>query len=398
MNARRSRPSGPGARRTAVARPAAAMLFAAALLLPAEALAHKCDRTDNDRREASRVIADLTGEIDAMERAIIEALRLQTGQLSGYIAQSAKAVTGALDSQTKLQAQTAREVAETGAMMAHRPSRSACEAVTGLRGLAATGAAAKGAHGRAAATETGRIMGDRAVVDRPGAAAGDAARFETVTRRILQRRPRSGEDPDLRHECLPGRARAWHGADLRAGSLFDRRTFASEDELRAAVELSRNLAAPVVHDPPPLASADTDRERMRALLARAADARTALAADYLAQARALRAPGAALGGWAAAVAPGAGRDPETPVSRYELLELLASGRFEDPHWFVRLQAMSQENLLRELVTLQAVSLMLDWQRYRTDERRGAIDATSLALATEEMRRLPGLANPAAGAN
>ena len=189
-----------------------------------------------------------------------------------------------------------------------------------------------------------------------------------------------------------------HGADLRAGSLFDRRTFASEDELRAAVELSRNLAAPVVHDPPPLASADTDRERRRALLARAADARTALAADYLAQARALRAPGAALGEWAAAVAPGAGRDAETPVSRYELLELLASGRFEDPHWFVRLQAMSQENLLRELVTLQAVSLMLDWQRYRTDERRGAIDAASLALATEEMRRLPGLANPAAGAN
>ncbi len=368
------------------------MLFAAALLLPAEALAHKCDRTDNDRREASRVIADLTGEIDAMERAIIEALRLQTGQLSGYIAQSAKAVTGALDSQTKLQAQTAREVAETGAMMAHRPSRSACEAVTGLRGLAATGAAAEGAHGRAAATETGRIAGDRAVVDRPGAAAGDAARFETVTGAYCNA-ARSGEDPDLcRGES------AWHGADLRAGSLFDRRTFASEDELRAAVELSRNLAAPVVHDPPPLASADTDRERRRALLARAADARTALAADYFADARALRAPGAALGEWAAAVAGLSGRGPGTAVSRYELLELLASRRFEDPDWFVRLQAMSQENLLRELVTLQAVSLMLDWQRYRTDERRGAIDATVLALAAEEMRRLPGLANPAAGAN
>ena len=394
MNARRSRPR---ARGTAVALPAAAMLFAAALLLPAEALAHKCDRTDNDRREASRVIADLTGEIDAMERAIIEALRLQTGQLSGYIAQSAKAVTGALDSQTKLQAQTAREVAETGAMMAHRPSRSACEAVTGLRGLAATGAAAKGAHGRAAATETGRITSDRAVVDRPGAAAGDAARFESVTREYCNA-GRAGEDPELSGTSVCRGGHAMHGADLHAGTLFDRRTFASEDELRAAVELSRNLAAPVVHDPPPLASADTDRERRRALLARAADARTALAADYLAQARALRAPGPALGEWAAAVAPGAGRDAETPVSRYELLELLASGRFEDPHWFVRLQAMSQENLLRELVTLQAVSLMLDWQRYRTDERRGAIDAASLALATEEMRRLPGLANPAAGAN
>ncbi len=360
--------------------------------VPADALAHRCDRTDNDRREASRVIADLTGEIDAMERAIIEALRLQTGQLSGYIAQSAKAVTGALDSQTKLQAQTAREVAETGSMLAHRPSRSACEAVTGLRGLAATGAAAEGAHARASATETGRIIGDRAVVDRPGAAAGDAARFETVTREYCNA-ARAGEDPRLcRGED------ALHGADLRADTLFDRRTFGSEAELRAAVELSRNLAAPVVHDPPALASADTDRERRRVLLARAADARTALAADYLAQARSVRAPGAALGGWAAEIARGAGRDPDTPVSRYELLELLASGRFEDPDWFVGLQAMSAENLLRELVTLQAVSLMLDWQRYRTDERRGAIDAASLALGVEDMRRLPGLANPAAGAN
>ena len=368
----------------------AGLLLAGALSIPEEALAHACDRTDNDRREASRVIADLTREIDAMERAIIEALRLQTGQLSGYIAQSAKAVTGALDSQTRLQAQIEREVAETGAMRARRPSGSACEAITGLAGLAAAGRAAESARARAAHAETGRISGDRAAVERAGAAAGDAARFETLTR-VYCNAARAGTSVCRGDDAL-------HGADLRAGTLFDRRTFAGEDGLHAAVELSRNLAAPVVHDPPPLASADTDRERRRALLARAADARAALAADYFGQARALRAPGAPLGGWAAAVTRDSGRDPDAPVSRYELLELLASGRFENPDWFVGLQAMSAENLLRELAIMQAVSLMLDWQRYRTDERRGAIDAASLALASEEMRRLPGLANPAAGAN
>ena len=377
--------------KTADLLPAAALL-AGLLLAPVVAHAHACDRTDNDRREASRVIRNLTQEIDEMERAIIEALRLQTGQLSGYTAQSARAITGALDSQTRLQAQIAREAAETEAMRARRPARGACEGITGLAGLAATAAASADARAGAAATETGRIIGDRAVVDRPGAAAGDAARFESLTRSYCNA-GRAGEDSGL---CRGGHA--MHGADLRAGTLFERRTFASEDELRAAVELSRNLAAPVVHDPPPLSSADTDRERRRALLARAADARTALAADYFAEARALRAPGAALGSWAAQVAPGLRRDADTPVSRYELLELLASRRFKDPNWFVRLQGMSQENLLREMVTLQAVSLMLDWQRYRTDERRGAIDAAALALGVEEMRRLPGLANPPAGAN
>ncbi|MDE0051549.1 MAG: hypothetical protein OXO52_17305 [Rhodospirillales bacterium] len=377
------------------------------LLSPAQAHAHACDRTDNDRREASRVIRDLTGEIDDMERAIIEALRLQTGQLSGYIAQSARAVSGALDSQTRLQAQIEREAAETEAMRARRPSESACNTITGLAGLAASGEASAIAHARASAIESGRITGDRAVVDRPGAAAGDAARFAVIAQNYCNA-ARAGEDtragdPALSGRSVPGTSvcrgeDALHGADLRAGTLFDQRTFASEAELRAAVELSRNLAAPVVHDPPALASADTDRERRRVLLARAANARSALAADYLSQSRALRVPGAALGDWAAALRQGPGRDPDNPVSRYELLELLASGRFEEPDWFVGLQAMSAENLLRELVTLQAVSLMLDWQRYRTDERRGAIDAASLALAVEEMRRLPGLANPLAGAN
>ena len=177
-------------------------------MAPAEVLAHACDRTDNDRREASRVIRDLTQEIDEMERAIIKALRLQTGQLSGYTAQSARAITGALDSQTRLQAQIEREAAETEAMRARRPSRGTCEGITGLAGLAATGAASAHARESAAVTETGRITGDRAVVERPGAAAGDAARFETLTQNYCNS-GRSGEDPAL---CRG--AHAMHGADL----------------------------------------------------------------------------------------------------------------------------------------------------------------------------------------
>ena len=367
------------------------LVGALATMFAEPAYAHSpCDPTDNDRAEANRVLVGLTREIDVMEASIVEALRLQTGQLSGYAAQSAKAVTGALDAQTRLQAQIAREVEETRAMRARRPTDSGCAAITGLGGLKAARIAAESAYVRAAAAETGRIAGDRAAVHEAGAAAGNAARFETVTS-LYCNAARAGEDSA---SCRGGGA--LHAADLRAANLFDRRTFASEAELRTAVELSRNLAAPVVHDPPALASAETDQERRRILLARSADARAALAGDYFAHARALRAPGAALGAWAAKVAPG--RDADEPVSRYELLELLASRRFENPGWFIDLQAMSTENLLREMVTLQAVSLMLDWRRYRLDERRGAIDATGLSLAAEQMRLLPGLANPAAGAN
>ena len=378
-----------------------AALAAAAILVPAgPVLAHGCDRTDNDRAEASRVLRGITREIDAMERAIVEALRLQTGQLAGYTAQSAKTLTQALDAQTRLQAQTAREVEETRTMRAHRPSRSACSTVTGATGLGATRRAAENAQEAAAEVETGRIVSDRAVVEEVGSAADGAARFDTVTRTYCSP-ARAGETGSV---C--GGEDAWHGADLKPGTLLDRRTLGNEADLHAAIELSRNLAAPVVHDPLPLASAETDRERRLVLLARAADARSALAADYFAHARGLRAPGADLGSWAEAVSPESGRDAvapegardrESPVSRYELMELLASRRFEDPNWFVALQEMSADNLLRELSMLQSISLMLDWERYRLDERRGAMEAARLALAAEEMRRLPGLGDPGAAA-
>ena len=362
-----------------------AVLAVLAVGEPAEA--HRCDRTDNDRAEASRAIRAITREIDAMERAIIEVLRLQTGQLSGYAAQSTRALTQALDAQTRLQAQTAREVEETRTMNAHRPSRSACATVTGLTGLGATRSAAEDAYRLAGEVETGRIVSDRALVAEAGSGADAASRFDTLTLSYCSA-GRAG-DATCRGED------AWHGADLKPGTLLERRTFNSEAELGAAIELARNLAAPVVHDPQPLASAETDRERRLVLLARSADARTALAADYFAHGRALRMPGADLGAWADAVSPERTRDGDTPVSRYELIELLASRRFEDPDRFVALQEMSAESLLRELAMLQSISLMLDWERFRLDERRGAMEAARLALATEETRRLPGLTDPGA---
>ena len=349
----------------------------------------KCDPTDNDRREASRAIRAINGRIDAAEKAIVETLRLQTGQLAGYQAQSTKALTQALDSQTRLQAQTAREVEETRAMRAHRPTRLACRTGTGLAGLGAAREASADAAGRAGSVETGRIVGDRAVVKAPGAAADSAARFRAVTG--------SWCNPERSGDKACRGAGTQHAADIRPGTLFDTRTISTEAELRAAVDLARNLAAPVIVDPPALAAAETDAERRRVLLARSADARTALASDFFARARSLRAPGPDLGAWANALAPGSG-DPARPISRYALLELLASTRFESPDWVRSLQEQSTENLLRMLIRLQAVSLTLDWERFRLEEQRGAMEAAGLAIATEATRRLPGLANPSAGVN
>ncbi len=378
--------------------PAAALLLAALALpalapQPAHALfgggGGRCDPTDNDRTEATRAIRAVNARIDAAEAAIVEALGRHAGQTSGYVAQSAKVSAQAIDAQARVRAQTAREVEEAGAVRSRLPTRAACAAATGMRGLGETRRASESAAGRADRAETGRIVSDRAATPAPGAAADASARFREIAAAWCS--PARSGDP----ACSGPDDR--HAADMRPATLFDARTIRDPAGLRAAVAFSRNVAAPVVADPPAAGAAETDAERRRVLMARAADARAALATDLLAHLRALRAPGAELGAWADAIAPGAA-PPGGRVSRYEILETLASRRLETVSWAAELQGMGADNLLRAVARLLATSLVLQWESFRLAERSAAVGAARLAIAVEETRRLPGLATPSAGAN
>ena len=338
----------------------------------------RCDPTDNDRAEASRVLRGVNQRLDVMEANIVEALRLTTGQVSGYIAQGAKTTTQALDAQTKLLAQIAREVEETRSVREHRPAETACDTITGLSGLGDSRRASVAAGEEAERVEGGRVIGDRGAVSEVGG-ANNEARFDALLSKYCH--PGRGGQSEL--VCTA--SEETHGADLKPANLLETRTFSTREELETAVEVSRNLAAPIVFGQVPFVTAETEREKSRVLYSRALDARTALSADFMSQVRSMRYPGAVLGDWVAELVPGeAGRSGEG-LSRYELLEILTSRRFEDPNWFVGLQSMSEANLLREMVTLQAIQLLLQWEGYRLSERRGAIDATSLSLALERAR-------------
>ncbi len=353
---------------------------------PAEAFfggGGKCTPTWKTVSEASRVITRVNARIAILERTIHDALVRQTGQQSGYIAQSAKAITTAIDSHAAVRAQTEREAAEVKAQVARRPSRSACTVTTGAEGLAQARAASRLAGRAAAVSETGRIAGDRATGSAPAAATDSAERY----RRILERWCSPDRAP-LQSAACSG-ASEDHGADLRPDSLFGVETFASENELQAAIDLSRNLTVPAVEDPEPLGAVDSASERARVMASRSAAARRALAAEALGHLRALRAPGPELGAWAAAVDPD--RDPEAAVSRLELVDLLAAKRFERTAWWTELQSMGGEALLRETASLLAASLLLDRERFRLEERRLAIQAAMLAARIDRDRRVAGRA-------
>ena len=367
---------------------AGAAIVAAWAFVPSPAAAlfgggGKCTPTWKTVSEASRVITRVNARLAALERTIHDALVRQTGQQSGYIAQSAKAVTTALDSHAAVRAQTEREAAEVTAQVTRRPSRSACTVTTGAEGLAQARAASRLAGRAAAVSETGRIAGDRATGSAPAAATDSAERY----RRILERWCSPDRAP-LQSAACSG-APEDHGRDLRPDSLFGVETFASERELQAAIDLSRNLTVPAVEDPEPLGAVDSASERARVMASRAAAARRALAAEALGHLRALRAPGPELGAWAAAVDPD--RDADAAVSRLELVDLLAAKRFERTAWWTELQSMGGEALLRETASLLAASLLLDRERFRLEERRLAIQAATLAARIDRDRAIAGRA-------
>ena len=336
--------------------------------------------------QADRVIGATERRLAVLERSVVSTLTAQTGQLSAYTAQSAKAVATALDTQTKQRAQTEREALEVDSQLRHRPSRPGCVAVTGMRGLAGAGTAARRASAGASAAETGRIAADTSITAAPSPAADAAGRHAE----LLANYCAESRSPQRSAACTGDPSD--HDADLRAFSLFGVPTFADDKQLRAAIELSRNLTVPVTYVRPALGAADTEAEQREVLLARSADARQGLAADALAHLRGLRAPGAPLGDWAAAMAPG--RAGTGPVSRWEILAHLAAGRVEDPDHWVALQGMGEAGILREIAVGIAVSNLLAWERFRLAEREAALSAAALAHEVERARSV----RPMAAAN
>lgn len=329
---------------------------------------------------ADRTIDTLNLRIDAMEASLVEALSRHAAQTSGYTAQSAAGINQTLDGQTRALAQIEREAAEARSIADHRPTAARCATVTGATGLHATARIAETAARRAS-----EDAADRAANPRGGAAADARRRWDRYTRTWCA--------PD----AAPGAAEACsgpdelHNRDLHPEALFGEPTLAGREERAAALDWQANIALPVVADPPPIGTVDTAAERDLLLRRRANTARTALAADTLASLYGLRVPAVRLEEWAEAMLPPGAERPDGPLSRQELLELLAARRFERPEWHVGLQAMSTPELLRELVTMQALSLTVDFERWELDQRRAAMEAAQLAMAAEARRTTLGAA-------
>lgn len=310
-----------------------------------------CDPTDNDIAEANRVIS----RIAALEDRLVRELRLQTAQLSGYVAQGARATVDGLGSHARARAQTAREEAQARSALEHAPGVTGCQGASGLAGFGSADVAIRQLGQSANRQETGRIAGDPDVLGYP--AAADAS--------VRARRVQS--------LYAPGAARPH--ADLRPDSLFGTTRLGSREDQAAALDLARNLVAPVARPAPPEPRTPGDRERL--LRRRAADARVGLASGWMNRMIAHRVPSVALGSWAGEIAPDIARGGAA-LSERELLHILAVARPAAPDYQAGLSALSEAELLREIIRNQTLALRIAMQRLELAEMHGAIDAALLA--------------------
>lgn len=315
----------------------------------------RCDPTDNDIAEASRVIS----RIAALEDRLVRELRLQTAQISGYLAQGARATVDGLGSHARARAQTAREEAQARSAVAHAPAVTGCQSASGLAGFGPADIVVGRALRRANHRETGRIAGD------PGA-FGHPVHADASTRA-------------RRADALYGPAAAQAHADLRPDTLFGTDRLETPADRTAALDLARNLVHPVARPAAPVPQTPGDRTRL--LERRAHDARVGLAAGWMNRMLAHRIPAVDLGRWAAHVAPGAVAG-ESALSERELLRVLAVARPAAPDYQAGLSALPEAELLREIIRNQTIALRIAMHRLELAEMHGAIDAAILAILAD----------------
>ena len=323
------------------------------------------------------VVAPAAGERGAVVR---EGLRLHAMQESATWGQHGISFGRAIDGMVTSEAEGVRELEQSRAERAHSPFVGVCEAVDGFRSMSA------GRAGEARETD----------------AAGDALVAWLGLDRTLAPELTGGSDGKARVEevlgryCARGRARGAggacrgapddHGRDLHPGALLEAETLEEGDDAIAAMDWIRNVAVPVLDEPPEMTRTMAAGARRSVLEGRSSAARAALAAGYLQSRAAVRLPSVPAGDWVEAVsADGVGEVPEV-LSRHELLRVLARGRYEDPNHLSRLQAAVRANLIREWISAEVVSLALAFEGYRDDERQLALLAGRLSGAVESARR------------
>lgn len=183
----------------------------------------------------------------------------------------------------------------------------------------------------------------------------------------------SQQDADL-GRCSQPADPVMQNADVRADATLNTSSYTPE-QIAAAQAFVSNVVNPIPTQNIPRDWEKTAQGKSFVAGQYIEQARASVAANSLNAAIAARTPVQGLGS--------AAMLNKADVSELELMESQVRGRFESPAWYKMIAGFSLENLMREVVKINALRARAELDNYRQMERVEAVLATQLAITVQQ---------------
>lgn len=377
--------------------------------------------TDNDAAEASRVIADLTAHVtnehtttrqqltdfenrlmDWLDNWWDEEFRPSLEDLGEHLnvqlIEHARIIGTFFDAQNQILVQKSLQEATLEAGRRYRPHDYGCVAGTVIGGLP------RAAYATSAMRATLNI--DNIARTFHNINSGNQFDFSQTQDVIwrwqefvdhfcdpdqnLGKLPGSGTWPvPGGEECGNGGPGGWtkKNGDIMVGeTLLDNPTIETEEELRTAIVLARNLINPNLLNPIAEVGLRGSSGKTAFMERRSSEARRQVAQDAINSMIARRITGSEAAGEVRDLMLQVGI-PQSQIpadwnpSQYELMEVITKRRFWDPEYFVRLQT-DPESVAREQAILSAFNLMQERENFELMEHIGLMLAIQISSYVE----------------
>lgn len=372
---------------------AAALAGLASVVLPSSSKAACCVAYDyNDaHKNTNQIISQLTERINAMQLAIIEAMRLGTGQLSGNLKEQIGANSNVANVQDDRAVTGRVEQARLAAIKGAASGASSCNVITGARnGGQLSNAAA--AFRKSLSSDT--VNWDLGAVDAlPSAQGSDLAVRARLKRHCSlyanQDDVRSGlceaaASGDLQNASVDVSKSLFYQADGSSSVTLDQQRLDAAKTFMLTAIAPRPLGGMLPKE------AQTPGGQEKASNRQAAAARTSIAVDTVNDILARRAPtgnGAVLQ-WAQSTASqisGYQANFQNGISWMDWMDVRAKGWYLNPNWGVATDTQGYEQTIKDIAMINAFQAYLGWEQYQQTQRTNLILATILAIQSENSR-------------
>ncbi len=393
------RPSNPRAETSRVRQTLAKAALAASVCWGAVLVAvpaHAACCVAYDYQDASnnknQVISQLTDRINAMQLAIIEAMRLGTGQLSGNLKETIGAGSNTANVQDDRAVTGRVETARLTAIASSASGASSCNVITGANAGANLGSAVK--------SFTMANTHDMAKWDAGSDPAMPSSKGQgaAIEARLSQHCSLYATSADSTSGLCSGSS---GGGTLELAdqdvsqSLFYSPTNSDSETLddqhkAAANEFMLNATDPA--PPGPLLPSEAKQPGARKMEAQrhSAAARISVAANTFSQSIAFRAPlsSSDAAAWVKAMGSqtNTGAMPTgSNVSQYDWMQARARGWFLNPNWAVAADTQNEAQAIKDMAMMMSFQVYMQWEQFKLQEKNNLLLATLVSITNEHQR-------------